>query len=137
MTPWRVISELTLKRNPTNVNIVTKGSLKREVWTCISKLTWRRGHIYQCEYCQKRFTENGNLKRHIRIHMKEKAYQCEYWQKWFIHKSTLKRHIRTHTNEKPYQCEYCCKGFTRSGYLKLHMSHTKEKPYQCEYCQDS
>ena len=33
--------------------------------------------IYQCEHCQKHFTQRDALKYHIRTHTKEKLFQCE------------------------------------------------------------
>ncbi len=98
-----------------------------------------RTHIkrpYQCEYCQNRFFQSGDLKMHIQIHRKEKPYQCTYCQKRFSQNEHLKMHIQTHTEEKPFQCTYCQKRFTKKCALKIHIRiHTKEKPFQCDYCQ--
>ena len=92
---------------------------------------------YECEFCQKCFSQRYELTRHIRTHTKEKPYQCEYCQKCFSRRSNLTRHIRTHTKEKPYQCENCQKWFSQRSVLTKHIirTHTKEKPYQCELCQ--
>ena len=101
---------------------------------------------YECDVCEKRFTQSGSLKAHMRIHTNEKPYECDVCEKRFRQsgdlKSTcvftrtrnrtnvmcarsvfvnldhLKRHMRIHTNEKPYECDVCEKRFRQSDALK-------------------
>ena len=73
--------------------------------------------------------KNGNLARHMMIHIAEKQYECSQCDKDFVKKSYLANHMRTRTGEKSYQCSQCDKAFTEIGNLVRHMViHTGEEP---------
>ena len=95
----------------------------------------KRKRTYECDVCEKRFNESGNLKRHMRIHTNENPYECDVCEKRFRQSSNLKIHMRIHTNEKPYECDVCEKRCTTAGNLKRLMRiHSNEKPYECDVC---
>src|SRR5688572_14316187 len=74
--------------------------------------------------------ENSQLQNDIRIHTRQKSYQCQICQKHFSQCSKLTRHARVHTGEMPYQCQICQKRFFQSSNLAVHARiHTGEKSY--------
>ena len=51
------------------------------------------------------------LNRHIVTHNKEKNFNCEVCNKSFTQKRNVKRHMLVHTRKKEHQCEVCEKKF--------------------------
>lgn len=69
---------------------------------------------YRCTVCSGLFSENHQVKLHMRSHAKEKPHVCKHCSMRFRFSSNLKRHMKTHTGEKCYICEFCGKGNQKS-----------------------
>ena len=54
---------------------------------------------YQCSLCDKTFSENRGLRKHMRIHTGEKPYQCSHCNIFFSKKFSFTNHAKTHTGE--------------------------------------
>ncbi|KAG7306824.1 hypothetical protein JYU34_008269 [Plutella xylostella] len=91
---------------------------------------------FECAICHKRFTQQGGVLQHMRMHTGDRPFPCSYCQKSFTQKSGLDQHLRTHTKVKPYRCVICGKTFIQSVHLKQHMrTHTNVSPFQCVICE--
>ncbi|KAI1303065.1 Transcription factor Sp5 [Halotydeus destructor] len=82
----------------------------------------QRPKRFRCPHCHIAFSNNGQLKGHIRTHTGERPFVCEHSNcgKTFTRNEELTRHRRIHTGIRPYSCSVCGKKFGRKDHLKKH-----------------
>jgi uncharacterized Zn-finger protein len=121
----------------TNVNNLSKtNNLKissPSIKTCID-------FPCQVEGCKKIFKGKGNLKVHMRGHLKDRPFRCENCEKCFSTKGNLKAHSFIHRDHKPFKCafENCLKRYINECRLKVHeRTHIGKKPFKCLGCEKS
>ncbi|KAK8391153.1 hypothetical protein O3P69_017070 [Scylla paramamosain] len=51
---------------------------------------------HKCNYCNKEFSKNFDLRQHVRSHTGEKPFQCIVCGRAFTQKSNVKKHMATH-----------------------------------------
>merc|ERR1719266_3127429 len=75
---------------------------------------------YLCQFCNKSFTTETSLKRHVLIHENQKPFSCSVCEKNFRQKSALVAHERVHTGMR-FECIQCNKKFITKSLMKKHL----------------
>lgn len=99
--------------------------------------TLHTGKAYQCNMCNRSYTEEYKLKEHFQVkHEKSVHFRCQLCDREFTSKGGLKYHTRTvHRKDFAYWCEGCCKGFNYLQFYQAHMNkHNGPAQYKCNVC---
>ena len=60
-----------------------------------------------CEYCQKTFSTEQSLTRHLRTHEGKRSHKCSQCSRSFYDQASYMRHVRSHSGDKKHKCEQC------------------------------
>eukprot|EP00094_Tigriopus_californicus_P008872 TCALIF_08553-PA protein Name:"Similar to ZNF92 Zinc finger protein 92 (Homo sapiens)" AED:0.14 eAED:0.14 QI:0/0.33/0.25/1/1/1/4/69/455 len=88
------------------------------------------GTKFQCPQCQKTFSCNGNLTKHMVLHAVDKPFKCDICPMQFNQARDLRAH-----RERRFQCGICGKQFQSNSVLNKHQSrHNEKKDHKCHQC---
>ncbi|KAL1244925.1 Zinc finger protein [Trichinella spiralis] len=79
-----------------------------------------RHQTLRLPYCDKRFHQKSDMKKHTYIHTGEKPHKCKICGKAFSQSSNLITHTRKHTGLKPFVCGLCGRAFQRKVDFRRH-----------------
>ena len=126
-------AEGQLKRN----NILVSKGYKYECQQCdkafsqsstLSKhiQSFHKGVKYACNQCEYEATQHGNLKAHIQSKHEGVKYACNQCDKQFTDQSSLTRHIQSKHEGVKYACNQCDHQFTHQTNLTRHIQSAHE-----------
>ena len=91
-------------------------------------------HSYTCELCDKEFTAERFLRKHLVITHSKGVFECEVCHKKLKNEHYLKSHSLIHTGEMPFECKVCGNKFNRKDKLKRHaQTHNASRKYKCPF----
>ena len=91
---------------------------------------------YECPLCRMGFDHAAAMREHSQIHLSpEGLFNCQHCDKKFSEFLVLKKHIRGFHNSGHFQCDVCEKVFPREDKLRLHkLCHSSVREFMCETC---
>jgi len=91
---------------------------------------------FKCVLCSRGFVEKGNLKAHLKSHLKIKDFPCQQCSAKFSRSTFLRSLVlAVHKKERPHICTTCGKSFGRHDSLTRHAKlHEDDKNEICRTC---
>lgn len=92
---------------------------------------------FVCHFCGKNMFTKINLENHLRVHTQERPFKCtiEGCEKRFKQQGQVRRHVMTHTTEQNYSCEVCGIKIKTKYYLVQHRKiHFYDGLFKCDLC---
>ena len=94
-------------------------------------------YLYRCKYgdWNMSFTKGWNILDHVRMHEDIRPYQCEFCNRSFTQKCNLTKHRQRHLvtdlkERKRFKCRICEKSFTERYNLKVKIFEKCEESLQ-------
>jgi len=98
-------------------------------------------HVCDFPGCNLTFSRPSRLNNHMRIHTGDRPFVCDHCQKSYTRNAHLKRHIETNHSAKSenkevpaFTCSTCHKSFSLNQNLQRHIKRTHTATYKCDQC---
>ena len=91
---------------------------------------------FQCNQCEKRFSQATSLRVHSKHHNGEKLHSCFECNKSFHYKGDMKKHMPIHTNRTKNKGQVCNKIVIKNR-QKDQLSPMREQPLDCTFCEST
>ncbi|XP_065583518.1 gastrula zinc finger protein XlCGF7.1-like [Artemia franciscana] len=107
----------------------------------VHEITHKDSRPYSCSSCTQSFKTIRSLKSHIKsVHDNVKNFECDICEKRFANNGNLNNHRNKHLNIKPYVCtvQECSKAFVEySSLFKHRFVHLVGPLLKCNVCDTS
>ena len=92
-----------------------------------------------CPYCDRRFRDSVNAKRHIKFEHGDSSFKCDLFAKVFHSEQAKKYHVMVKHDTSPdnsVTCDVCNKNFPSEVSLKNHQKyvHSESRNHSCPHC---
>ncbi|XP_029374270.1 oocyte zinc finger protein XlCOF6-like [Echeneis naucrates] len=97
----------------------------------------RKGRMFVCEVCNKSFSRQFHLIKHLNTHKEQKLFACNQCPRKFRKTASYEHHMLRHEEKKyaAFKCQLCIKTFKTKMHLKSHqLVHTDTRPFICSSC---
>ncbi|XP_059051457.1 zinc finger protein 501-like [Achroia grisella] len=92
-------------------------------------------NVYKCNKCNKKYSNNKSINRHVVGHTESRPFICKICGRTYKTASDIVRHGRVHNGYKFYCAHQCGYSTVYIGALKDHQRrHRLEHKYKCEKC---
>ena len=78
---------------------------------------------FQCNFCDKVFSQRHHLSIHKQSHTGEKSFKCNFCMKAFSQNADLINYKISHRGENQLKYIYCDKAFSQKYYFSTHIQH--------------
>ena len=91
-----------------------------QIWNTVFQYHRRKEVSHHvCQFCNKSFTTESSLRRHVLIHQNSKPHSCPVCEKTFRQKVALIAHQRVHSGVR-FPCHFCSRRFITKSLLTQH-----------------
>ncbi|XP_015241183.1 PREDICTED: uncharacterized protein LOC107091648 [Cyprinodon variegatus] len=89
----------------------------------------------KCPKCGRVFSNPGNLRRHMKLHVVHQKYFCPFCTKVCSSMTELEKHKATHDHSKPFTCKLCELPVATRHVLREHyISEHADDIFHCQWC---